>query len=134
MNTPTMGYHYRLAPDAEPDDGEFELVLIHANQREKYLKFIKAVLTGSLQDLPDVSIQRGRKLEIAWRGFPLHLDGTATAGLDGVDLINNPSHNDEPEMLDVAKPFIRVELASQAVHFCVPRKAVAMGAGAMASG
>jgi diacylglycerol kinase (ATP) len=132
MNAPTVGFHFALAPDARPDDGFFDLVLIHDNQRASYVRLIKAVLTRSLGNLPEVSVHRGRKLEIAWRGFPLHLDGTATAGLDGVDVLDNHYHNEEPELLDVAKPIIRVEIAPETVHFCVPKKAVAMGAGALA--
>lgn len=133
MNAPTVGFHFVLAPDARPDDGLFDLVLIHDNQRANYVRLAKAVLTRSLGNLPEVSIHKGRKLEIAWRGFPLHLDGTATSGLDGVDVIDNPPQRDEPELLDVAKPYIRVELAPQMVHFLVPRKAAAMGNGAVDS-
>jgi diacylglycerol kinase (ATP) len=122
MNAPTVGFHFMLAPEARPDDGFFDLVLIHDNQRANYVRFMKAVLTRSLGRLPEVSIHRGRKLEIAWRGFPLHLDGTTAAGLDGVDVLEHHSYNEEPELLDVAKPIIRVELASETIHFCVPKK------------
>jgi diacylglycerol kinase (ATP) len=132
MNAPTVGFHFMLAPGARPDDGFFDLVLIHDNQRANYVRLVRAVLARSLGNLPEVSIHRGRKLEIAWRGFPLHLDGTAVAGLDGVDVLDNHFHKKEPELLDVAKPFIRVELAPETVHFCVPKKAVVMGAGALA--
>ena len=121
MNTPTMGYHYLLAPDAKPDDGLFDLVLIHANQREAYLKFIRAALKGTLEKLPDVSILKGRKLEIAWRGFPLHIDGEVMAGSDWLVDHTGPSQKEEPELLDVSKPYLRVELIPQAVHFLVPK-------------
>ena len=131
MNAPTLGFHFTLAPDARPDDGLFDLVLIHDNQRASYVRLMKAVLTRTLANLPEVSVHRGRRLEIAWRGFPLHLDGKATAGLNGVDVLDNPLHDDEPELLDVAKPVIRVELASHRVHFNLPKQAVMAGRGAM---
>jgi hypothetical protein len=121
MNTATVGHHFVLAPQARPFDGLFDLVLIHASQRFSYLKFVKAVITKSVGKLPEVSVYRGRKLEIAWRGFPVHLDGTVMAGLDGVDVFNNPASNDQPELLDVEKPFIRVERAPYKVPFYVPR-------------
>jgi len=123
MNTPTVGHHFVLAPDARPDDGLFDLVLVHASQRASYLKFAKAVFTRSVARLPEVSVYRGHKLEIAWRGFPIHLDGVVKAGLDGVDVLSQPVHMEEPEMLDVAKPFIRVELAPYTAHFLVPKVA-----------
>jgi diacylglycerol kinase (ATP) len=132
MNAPTVGFHFALAPDARPDDGYFDLVLIHDNQRASYVRLIKAVLTRSLGNLPEVSVHRGRRLEIAWRGFPVHLDGTAVAGLDGVDVFENRHHNEEPQLLDVSKPVIRVDLAPEKVHFCVPKKVAVMGAGALA--
>ena len=132
MNAPTVGFHFALAPDARPDDDLFDLVLIHANPRGGYVKFARGVVTGTLGSLPEVSVHRGRKMEIAWRGFPLHLDGTAIAGFDGVDVLDHPVHNDEPELLDVSKPYIRVELAPGTVRFCLPRKAPAMGRGALA--
>jgi diacylglycerol kinase (ATP) len=120
MNTPTMGLRYMLAPDAKPDDGLFDLVMIHASQRENYLRFIAGVLTGSLVKLPSVSVQKGSHLEIAWRGFPLHLDAEVIAGLEWLseeDLIEP----DESNLLDVAGPFLSVELLPEAIHFLVPR-------------
>lgn len=120
MNTPTMGYHYLLAPEAKPDDGLFDLVLIHANQREAYLKFMRAALRGTLEALPDVSIHKGHKLEIAWRGFPLHIDGEV-AGTDWMKGNDPPSQKEEPELLDVSKPYLQVELMHRAIHFLVPK-------------
>ena len=121
MNTPTLGFHFLLAPAAEPDDGLFDLVLIHANERESYMKFMKGLLTGSLERLPEVSIHRGRKLEIAWRGFPLHLDGEVIASLDWMEENSHASQMDEPELLDVSKPYLQVEFLLQKVCFLVPK-------------
>lgn len=120
MNTPTLGLRYRLAPEARPDDGLFDLVMIHASQRENYLRFLAGVLMENLENLPAVSIQRGRKMEVAWRGFPLHLDGEVLDGLtwkekeDSVEVDELNSH-------DVAGPYLQVELMPKAVHFLVPR-------------
>ena len=124
MNTPTMGFHYMLAPQAKPDDGLFDLVLIHANQQEKYVKFIRAVLTGTLERLPDVSIQKGRQLEIVWRRFPLQVDGEVIEGKDWMGADNDASHKDKRELLDVAKPYLQVGLMPQAIHFLVPKTTI----------
>ena len=121
MNTPTLSFHVTLAPDAKPDDGLFDLVLIHANQRESYLNFMKGILTGTLESLPDVSIHRGRSLEIAWRGFPLQLDGTVLTKLNWEEDDDQSPAMEEPNLLDVSKPYLQVELVHKAIHFLVPR-------------
>lgn len=121
MNTPTLSFHVTLAPNAKPDDGLFDLVLIHAKQRENYLNFMKSVLTGTLESLPDVSIHRGRNLEIAWRGFPLQLDGTVLTKLNWEEDDSQPATMEEPNLLTVSKPYLQVELVHKAIHFLVPR-------------
>jgi YegS/Rv2252/BmrU family lipid kinase len=126
MNTPTMGLHYRLAPDAKADDGLFDLVLIHASQRENYLRFAAGLLTGTLEKLPEVSIHRGSRLEIAWRGFPLHLDGEVITGLEWIDE-DKPPEVDESNSLDVAGPYLNVELVPKAIRFLVPGSAGQQG-------
>jgi diacylglycerol kinase (ATP) len=120
MNTPTMGFRYRLAPDAKPDDGLFDLVLIHASQRENYLRFIAGVLSGNLENLPAVSVQRGSHLEIAWRGFPMHLDGEI---LDELPWQEDPEavQLEETNHLEVAGPYVHVDPIQNAVHFLVPK-------------
>jgi diacylglycerol kinase (ATP) len=118
MNTPTVSYRFTLAPDAQADDGQFDLVLIHAKQQESYLKLMNGLWTGTVVSLPDVSVKRGHTLEIAWRGFPLHLDGTVFAGLDWAEDTNEMG---DPNLLDVAKPYLQVELMPKAIHFLIPR-------------
>lgn len=128
MNTPTVGFRYRLAPEAKADDGLFDLVLIHASQREKYMRFVAGVLTASLEKLPVVGVHKGSRLEIAWRGFPLHMDGEVIAGLDKVNE-DELLKVDQPNLLDVAGPYLRVELLPKAVHFLVPRVSFEEGNG-----
>jgi len=120
MNTPTVGLRFRLAPDAIPDDGQFDVVLVHAKQREKYLEYMAGVLLGKLENLPTVSVMRGQHLEIAWRGFPLHMDAEVIAGLDWLEEDDDYQEPDTSHSLDVAGPFLQVELENQAVHFLLP--------------
>lgn len=121
MNTPTLSFRVTLAPDAKPDDGLFDLVLVHANQRESYLNFMRGILTGTVENLPDVSIHRGRNLEIAWRGFPLQLDGTVLTKLNWEADDHQHAAMDEPNLLTVSKPYLQVELIHKAIHFLIPR-------------
>jgi diacylglycerol kinase family enzyme len=120
MNTPTVSFRVTLAPDARSDDNLLDLVLIHANQRESYLKLMSGILGGTLVDLPEVSAIRGHTLEIAWRGFPLHLDGTVLASLNWEEEENDPAQMGDPYLLDVEKPYLQVELMPKAVHFLIP--------------
>jgi diacylglycerol kinase family enzyme len=110
-----------LAPHAVPDDGLFDLVLIHANQQENYLQYMTAVLMGDLDQFPNVSVQRGRHLEIAWRGFPLHLDAEVVAEMDWTEEDFESQEMDATTPLDVAGPFLQIELEKQAVNFLLPR-------------
>lgn len=119
MNTPSMGFRYTVAPNALPDDGLFDVVLIHASQRESYLRFAVGVLTKNLEKDPVVSVKRGSQLKIAWRGFPVHIDGEVLAGLDWKEA--EAGAKEESKLLDVAGPFLYVELMPRAVHFLVPR-------------
>ena len=121
MNAPTLGYRFTLAPDAKADDGLFDLVLIHANQRDNYLKFISGVLMGNLESFPGVSVQRGHHLEIAWRGFPLHLDGEVFEGVDWTEEEPEAGEIQASTSLDVAGPYLQVELLPQAIHFLLPQ-------------
>lgn len=118
MNTPTVGMRYRLAPDAVADDGLLDLVMIHANQQENYLRFVAGTLAGNLEDLPEVDVLRGRKVEIAWRGFPLHLDGIV---LEDLPWEEEETGAQESSSLDVAGPYLQVNLIPKAVHFLLPR-------------
>jgi hypothetical protein len=97
-----------------------DLVLIHASQRENYLRFVAGVLTGSLEDIPAVSKLRGSQVEIAWRGFPLHLDGEIVERLPWKEEEGN-TPADDANALDVAGPYLQVKLIPKAVHFLVPR-------------
>jgi diacylglycerol kinase family enzyme len=129
MNTPTMGLRYVLAPDAKADDGFFDLVLIHANQRESYLKFMAGALMGNLEGFPTTSILRGQSLDIAWRGFPLHLDAEVVSGASWIERYETSVKMDASSPLDVPQPYLNVEVIPGAIQFLVPRPAAIKGAG-----
>lgn len=124
MNTPVTGPRFVMAPDARPDDGYFDLVLIHEDQRESYLQYIAGMLVGNLEDFPLTSvIRRGRRLEIAWRGFPLHLDEEIVSGSSWTEKTDPPGQVDDSDsLLDVSKPHLQVDLIPSAIRFWVPAK------------
>jgi hypothetical protein len=75
LNTTAMGPRVKLAPDADPDDGLFEVVRIREDKRDSLLAYINGLLTETLDELPSVEVSRGRRLEITCNeGFPFHVD------------------------------------------------------------
>lgn len=129
MNTPTLGLRYMLAPNAEADDGLFDLVLIHAHERDNYLKFMAGTLMGNLESFPAISIQRGRELEIAWRGFPMHVDGEVVSDAGWIERYASSVKMDNSNPLDVPEPSLKVEVVPGAIHFLVPKSTTTEGAG-----
>lgn len=127
MNTPAMGLRYMLAPDAKADDGLLDLVMIHANQRENYLKFMAGALMGNLDGFSTVSLQRGKNLEIAWRGFPLHLDAEVVSGTGWIERYESAVEMDDSNLLDVPDPYLKVEVVPKAIQFLVPKTTTTEG-------
>lgn len=83
LNTPATGSRLRFAPDADPGDGLLDVVCVREGQRGTLLKVAKGLLTETLAELPGVEVYRGKHLELAWDGFPLHLDAKVRAHQNG---------------------------------------------------
>ena len=84
MNTPAVGPRLRFAPDADPGDGWLEVVLIEEHDRVGLAAYAANLALGQLSVLPNVSLQRARRVSLEWQGSPVHLDaeifGGATQG------------------------------------------------------
>lgn len=83
MNTPAIGPRLRLAKDADPGDGLFDVVLINHDQEVGFLNYASGLLQGQLAELPNVNIRRCRKVAIEWDGSPFHLDAEVRQGEAG---------------------------------------------------
>jgi diacylglycerol kinase family enzyme len=79
MNTTCMGPNLDLAPDADPSDGLFDVLLMQEPQRAGMLEHLLRLQQAQLERLENVEIVRGRKLELVWDGFPVHFDGEPEA-------------------------------------------------------
>jgi diacylglycerol kinase family enzyme len=75
MNTAAYGPRIKANPEADPGDDRFEIIRIKEDKRFGALDYIQGLLKEDLQDFPNVEISRGRKLEVIWNGFPVHIDG-----------------------------------------------------------
>ena len=74
MNTQAMGLRLRLAPDANPSDGLFDVVRVSEDDAVGFGAYLTKLVEGDLETLPNVEIVRGKQLNLRWNGLPLHFD------------------------------------------------------------
>lgn len=79
MNTPATGPRLKLAPEADPGDGLFDVVCVRESDRDNLLGYAKGLLTEELAELPSVEVYRGEQFTVCWDGFPVHLDAKVHA-------------------------------------------------------
>ena len=73
MNIQYIGPNLLLAPDVSHGSGKFEIVLVSESNRGKLRSHIKQWQDGKLVP-PEFETLRGKRLEIEWTGFKIHLD------------------------------------------------------------
>lgn len=77
-NTPTFGGGMRIAPDAKPDDGRLELVVVGPASRATLLRVLPKVRTGRHVEHPAVDIHRGIRAVIeSEEPWQIRVDGEA---------------------------------------------------------
>jgi YegS/Rv2252/BmrU family lipid kinase len=75
-NNSVYGGGMYIAPNAELDDGEFDVVAIGATGKLRFLRGLPRVLKGTHLDNEEVSVFRAPRLELdASRPFPVYADG-----------------------------------------------------------
>lgn len=75
MNIRCVGPNVFFAPDAQPDDGRFDIVLAGAADRPKLKKYFRNKLHHDRDDYP-LPIIYGKNINITWCGSDFHLDDT----------------------------------------------------------
>jgi diacylglycerol kinase family enzyme len=73
MNTRYIGPNLYLAPDADPGDGCFDVVLVTEAERGKFAEYLSSWQKGRMRE-PSLPGRRGEHLQLQWSGFELHLD------------------------------------------------------------
>jgi YegS/Rv2252/BmrU family lipid kinase len=75
-NASAYGGGMFLAPDAELDDGQLDVVLIAPRSRRQFVRCLPMVFKGTHVDLPSVTVLRGAEVRIAAdRPFVIYADG-----------------------------------------------------------
>jgi diacylglycerol kinase family enzyme len=99
MNTRSIGPNLVLAPDADPGDGEFDLVLIAEKNKERFATYLENRLEGNVEEYRYDTL-RGKDIRILWQGTHIHVDG---------------------KTMKIKQPVeMRVELRENVIEFLVP--------------
>lgn len=115
LNLPYVGPNLHLAHDSQAGDGELDVVLVTEAERNRLVYYLEhwQENRNRLAVLPTV---RGRRLELEWTGFALHIDDKL-----------KPKAKGEPEEM---AGLVEARLDGDAVEFIVPAHAPVSGAGA----
>jgi diacylglycerol kinase family enzyme len=86
VNIMYVGPSLFLAPDSQPGDGTFEVVMVGEAERERLQNYLSS-WQENRQRLPVLPTRRGKRLRMQWSGFELHIDdellpGGATAPVE----------------------------------------------------
>lgn len=77
MNIKTVGPNIELAPNADPGDGFFDLILIPESKRAELLEYVSSRIRGEtpVRGLEDfASCLRAQELSLKWKNPLLHVD------------------------------------------------------------
>lgn len=73
MNISSIGPNLNISPNADPGDGEFELIMIPESQRQEFADYISNKMKGIEKDFSPVVI-KGKKISIATPAGYMHID------------------------------------------------------------
>lgn len=105
VNLRYIGPNLHLAPDSEPNDGRLAVVLVTEAERARLREYL-----DKWQDNPErlavLPTLQGRRLQIEWTGFELHIDDKL-----------QPKKNAKPKEI---AGLVEARLAGDTVEFLVP--------------
>lgn len=109
LNTTAFGPRLKVAPEADVADGLFEVIRVRARERDSFFRYMLSIVSEELDELPSVEVSRASRLEVAWTGFPLHVDGEL-----------HPDPAEEPEAGAGKEAKLLVDVLPQALEFWLP--------------
>jgi diacylglycerol kinase (ATP) len=74
MNTNAVGPRLKLAPNAVPSDGLFDVMLVRENERVGFLSYVTNVMSATVETLPNVDIKRLSELRLNCDNWAIHAD------------------------------------------------------------
>jgi diacylglycerol kinase family enzyme len=73
VNLPYLGPNLHLSDESQPGDGAFDVVVVTEDERERLVQYLQD-WQDNRERLAVLPSRRGRRLEIEWTGFALHID------------------------------------------------------------
>jgi diacylglycerol kinase family enzyme len=73
LNLPYVGPNLHLAHDSKPGDGQLDVVLVTEAERDRLVYYLEH-WQDNRERLAMLPTRRGRRLQIEWTGFALHID------------------------------------------------------------
>jgi len=107
-----IGPRLHLAPDADPGDGLFDVVLASHDQCAELLEYLGHRLEREAT-LPSLTIHRGRRLELGWAEPEIHFDDVAW-------LQRTRGRTGGPSAGATAPATVVLEISGQSVEVLVP--------------
>jgi diacylglycerol kinase (ATP) len=74
-NVPSYGGGMQVTPKARPDDGLFDVLVLHRIPRAEFLRVFPTVFSGGHVGHPAVEIRRGSRVRLEAHGIPVFADG-----------------------------------------------------------
>jgi diacylglycerol kinase family enzyme len=105
-----IGPNLFLAPKTICDDGQFDVVMVAEKDREKLHEHLKTWQEGTLWPA-EFRTHRAKRVQIAWNGFPVHIDDKVWPKR-GVKGLKNPAEID-------------LQVVRKAIDFLVPKDVAA---------
>lgn len=115
LNTKAVGPRLSLAPDADPNDGFLEIVCVHNDERTPFVSYVTGLLTQGFDKVPNVRRYSGRKLEVEWTGFPIHVDADVHPRKE-----TNGDLNGQLEAMAAERPILTIEVLPHALELWLP--------------
>ena len=120
LNTSAVGPRLKLSPNADPSDGLFDVVCVHDKVKDQLVTHLYEMLAEKLSESPEVDMNQGRRLEIQWTGFPIHVDGEVRPKPSERPEDQNPAVGARPADPTPEPQQVVIEMLPQAIELWLP--------------
>lgn len=79
LNIPHIGPNLFLAPDSQPGDGHFDVVIVTEAERERLVNYLER-WQDNRERLAVLPTRTGKHLRVEWTGFDVHIDDVLWPG------------------------------------------------------